>query len=485
MNREQVKKLFDAITEIRDELIEQGQETDLKTPRFKWRIWGAAAACLMAVAGLGLGLWHSRLLPGGCTGAPFESYAGPVFPLTLAEPRDSVTAKRHLVYDLAQTPDDIQLHFRGAHVRDNYILSNNSDQEQHLTALYPFAGNFDELDKLMPHISVDGAAVQPALRHGSSGAFAGAQEMEAGWESYKTLLGDGTYLQGAFTPYPRLDQKVTVYEFSDFNAPLEKYPAATQAISFNIDQKRTVILHFGLNGIEWGDHGFRRYSYFVPPDESMLPETKMLIVIGDDIDEYALQGYKNGACEKGNKLEGVQVSVTRYETVLSDIVDHLVAEFFTYYREGAGLPAGISHEIFCGAMAQLLCECGLLSGSATGCFGDGCLEDIIVQTNVMTRLFYLEFSAVIPPGESISVVADLRKMASHDYPRAGSKNLGVQGYDLVTRLGSNLRFDQIAAEITSNGDIIILEQNFNFDLPGSVNRVTLDPACEHYYLVVQ
>lgn len=490
MSLDRKKKLFDAITDIRDDLIEQAQETATKPPRPRWQLWGVAAACCMLVAGLAFGIWRSLPLPGGiggCSGGP-SYYAGPVFPLTLTETTPSISAKRHLTYEFAQPPGDNRLHFWGAHVQDSYILSNRSEQEQQVTALYPFVGNFDELDMLTPDIRVNGAPVRPTLHFGSTGSFTeGTDDVNysllepGGWEDFKTLLEDGTYQKNTFAPAPRLDQRVTVYEFSNSRAPLEEYPAATQAISFTIDPSRTVILLFGINGGEFGDDGFRRYSYFVPGDGAMLPEAKMLIVMGEDIGEYTLQGYKNGACEKGNELENVHAAITRYESVLSNIVDRLVAEIFTCYRDGAGLPAGVSHEMYCDAVAQQLHQNGTLTGSPDGRYM-GELDSIITDTNVLRRLFYLEFTLVIPPGEDISVEAGLRKNPSYEFPHKGSKRPGVQGYDLVTRLGSNLHFEQLTAEIAEHEGMEILEQNFGFDLPDGISRVELDPEREHYYL---
>ena len=110
------------------------------------------------------------------------------------------------------------------------------------------------------------------------------------------------------------------------------------------------------------------------------------------------------------------------------------------------------------------------------------LDGIIANRNVLRRLFYLEFFLLIPPGEDISVVADLRKKPSHEFPHMGSRTLGVQGYDLVTHLGSNLHFEQLTAEIAEHEEMEILEHNFGFDLPGGISRVELDPEGEHYYL---
>jgi len=105
--------------------------------------------------------------------------------------------------------------------------------------------------------------------------------------------------------------------------------------------------------------------------------------------------------------------------------------------------------------------------------------------NVLGRVFYLEFPVTIPAGGSTSVTADLQKSSSFDFACSGSENVGVQGYGMVTRLGSNLSFEEQTAEVTNTKCIEIVRQNFGFDLPGNVTSVTLDPAMEHYYLEIR
>ncbi len=63
---------------------------------------------------------------------------------------------------------------------------------------------------------------------------------------------------------PILSQEVAVYSFTNFKAPLEGFDAATQAISLTIDPEKTTILLYGFNGCEYGEEGWRRFSYFVP-----------------------------------------------------------------------------------------------------------------------------------------------------------------------------------------------------------------------------
>ncbi len=506
MSREQEKKLFDAITGIRDDLIEQAQDTKPKAARPKWKTWGVIAACAVLVAGLGGAMVWRNLSPivenagsGGSGHADgstvFMSYAGPVFPLTLMEAQDAVTASRHISYDFSLASED-SFYERGTQVRDSYVLSNNSEQERTVTVLYPFTGKFSELEQQQPAITVGGEEVRTVLRAGSySGSFTGVYGADDpdgsanlrqinSWEGYKGLLEDGSYQRNALSPFPPLNQKVTVYEFSDFKAPLDQYQAATQAVSFSIDRSKTTILQYGFEGTEWGDNGYLRYSYFVPDGVSMRSESKLLIVIGEDIGDYALQGYKNGGCEKGNELEGVSATVTRYEAVLSDVVDRLVTDYFSQYGDG-GIPAGVSREMFVGAVAQLLYQYGTFSDAVADRYQAGRLFDVISETNVLGRVLYLEFPVTIPVGESVIVTADLHKSPSFDFACSGSENMGLQGYDMVTRLGSNLHFEALTAEVMNTEYIEIVRQNFGFDLPGGVVTVTLDPAAEHYYLEIR
>ena len=61
----------------------------------------------------------------------------------------------------------------------------------------------------------------------------------------------------------------------------------------------------------------------------------------------------------------------------------------------------------------------------------------------------------------------------------------MYGYDLVTKLGSNLVCTEQTATLEDRGLIQIVRQNFGFDLKNGVNTVPLDPDTEHYYLEVR
>ena len=78
----------------------------------------------------------------------------------------------------------------------------------------------------------------------------------------------------------------------------------------------------------------------------------------------------------------------------------------------------------------------------------------------------------------------MTKEPSYDFYCAHTENQGVCGYDLVTKLGSNLACTAQTATLEDRGQIEIVRQNFGFDLENGIKTVALDPDQEHYYLEV-
>lgn len=497
------KKIFDALTEVRDQYVEEARTTSLKKKQaFTRKRWTIAAASLFVMLGIAAMTIRNGFPFGGNAGSGgaghtegsiFMSYAGPVFPLTLKASDDDIIAERNISYDFSLATEE-SLRVWGASVKDSYILSNSSTSDKKIMAVYPFAGSFMELGEQLPVVSVDKHQVLPELYAGGySGGFTGVYGSDNpdgsenilqldSWEGYKSLMEDGNYQNNAFSPYPELSQQVTVYTFTGFQAP-EEYDAATQAISFTIDPDKTMIMQYGFNGGEYREDGFRRFSYFVPRPEQRHRSTKLLIVIGDDITDYNLEGYKNGACEAGNVLEGVSATVTRSVQDLSQVMRQLIGDFFEQY-DSEYVPV-VSKDMFLGAVTEFFYQYGLLSESVRDRYQYGMVEDIISETNTLDRVFYLEFPITVPAGGSITITADMHKEPSYDFYCSGSDNKGIQGYDMVTRLGSNLLFARLTAELISTERIEIVRQNFGFDLSQGVTRVELSPGLEHYYLEIR
>lgn len=493
------KNILEALSDIRDEYIEEARTTKLKKHTNSWRRMAAIAACaILVIAISGIFIIENFYPFGGSSGGfghdegtGFMSYAGPVFPLTLSEPDNAITASRSLQYDFS-LPHADSIRVWGADVTDSYILANSSAEEKRIKAIYPFAGSFSELYKQMPVIYVDGHALLPTLYAGGYAIALDDNDKAAhlklkmfkssSWEDYKNLLKDGQYQKNALAPYPDLSQKVTVYTFSDFKAP-EGYTAATQAICFTIDPDKTSILKYGFNGGEFGENGFRRYSYFVPnAREKGILSKKMLIVIGDDITEYSLQGYKTGDCSKGNELEGVSCTVERSERILSELISEIVDDYFTHsdYNDDPAIP----RQMVAGVLSDFM-QTVVLTGSEKLKYPSEMIEDYILEVLHRQRVFYLVFEAAIPASESIHIKAEMYKEPSYDYTCSDKGSKGIQGYEMVTRLGSNLHFDSITAEIASFEFIKIVRQNFGFDKASGISKVTLDPNVEHYYLEIR
>ena len=516
--------LFRVLGLVDDDLIEEAA-SPAAGRRDAFRKWAAAAACLAVLCAVGAG-WlitggfrgmgssapgesgsgiASNTEPASAEGTTFMSYAGPVFPLTLAEETSALTAERKTTWDFAPgTYHDGTPRQWGVSVTDSYTLVNITDSDQTVTALYPFAGSFRELER--PTVTVDGEESDGALCVGSyAGSFQGVWQSDGqggyvlddttlnlshpdSWTDYKALLENGRYLDAALGDGPVLDIPVTVYEFTDFQAP-EGYDAATQAIEFTIDREKTAVYSYGFNGGAWDpDTGWQQRSYFVPNGQRREKELKLLVVLGEDIEEYTLAGYENGGCEK--KLEGVGCTVTRRETTLDEVLDLLCREYLeTYagwqYGMEDGAVSAVPFALFRRAVGELMVQYGPVSEAAVDRYADGRLDDIISEAMSQDRVLYLAVPVTVPAGDGVDITFKLWKEPSFDYGCSGSENVGLQGYDFVTRLGSDLTFTEQRAALANTESIQIQRQNFGFDPDKGITEVALDLETEHYYLEIR
>lgn len=550
MSGEQLFRIFGLVD---DDLIEEAApgfqaNTAVRRP---WRRVLAAAACLAVIWGASF-VWRSGVFIGGLgstmagdgaapgvssdsgeaanngaasgsdpgdavqdneplsvEGAAFMSYAGPVFPLTTVETDTGLAAERTLTWDFTTGAyQDGSPRQWGAAVTDGYTLSNPTDEDVTVTALYPFAGSFLDLAEQRPTVTINGMEIETTLYAGAyAGGFQGVWESNGedgyqldgttlnlespdSWTDYKALLENGSYLSQALGDAPVLDSPVTVYEFSDFQAPHAQYRAATQAIEFTIDQEKTTVLTYGFNGGSWDcDTGWRQYDYFVPDGVHHNTDLKLLMVLGEDIGAYTLTGYENGGCER--EIDGVSCTVTRRETTLDAALDELCRY---YYNDYAGWQYGmedsaveaVPYPLFRRTVAELLVQYGVLSGDAmVDRYADGRLDDMVSEAMGHDRVLYLAVPATVPARGSVDITFKLWKGPSFDYGCSGSENVGLQGYDMVTKLGSTLDFTAQTAALANTGNIEIIRQNLGFDLENGVAEVSLDLAQEHYYLEIR
>ena len=512
------ERLFEALCEIDEQKIDEAAPEE-RASRFQWRKWGAVAAALALVVGIG-----SYLLPriggnassgnpssagaGGGAGVNeasiFMSYAGPVFPLTLREADASITAGREITLDFTQWmipgENGYSGHAADILVTDAYTLTNISEEEKTAAVLYPFSSALYRLAKCMPTLTADGAKLDATLHAGGySGGFQGVDggageqllnlDQVNSWEAYKALLSDGRYQAAALDGYPDLSKvPVTVYRFYDYYGPEpdEKagYPNPSIRAAFELDYDKTTVLSYGFHAATYDrEKGIMIQGFSIPrPSYPRYGDPYYLIVIGDDIRNLTTGAYVTGGTDADTKKQdGAGVSVERYT---SDLETALRAAAELMYAGSERLQgSGADFVLYFGLLKEFVSSYGVLSKEPVERYHTGWLEELDVD--YVDRVFYLEAELTIPAGESVQLAAEMTKMGSYDFYCAYTENRGVYGYDMVTELGSNLICTEQAAVLKERGQIEIVRQNFGFDPNSGVNRVTLDSRREHYYLEVK
>lgn len=484
------ERLFLAIGGVPEELVEEAMDPRAaRRPRPSPLRWAAMAAALVVVAGVSL----YSLLPrmGGANGggigishgtaeAPesitFMSYAGPALPLTVVDGPQGLPAQREVTWDFGFTVDADKHSLYRAEVTDTTVITNDRGEDLTITVGYPVTASLKEDEELLPTLTVNGQALETELLWGDTGR-GGLWEnprLES-WENYKVVLEDGSYLAEAQKEAPALEQTVTVWELVDSTAPAvdTSRMAPTLAIRFQIDEKKTQVFTLGFNGASFGENGERQYDYFVPK-QGERGSRRLLVFLGEVPAEYTMAGYENGACEK--PLEGVSARMTAFTTTLGTLLDQLVEEDLTQWREGVSDRLEETRAAVRRLVARIL-----LPMEETW-YDYYTLEDVLAYTAVGTRVVWTTAEVTIPAGGETTVTIRYQKKPSYDFACGGTEQQELRGWDLGTRLGSNLDFRKITARLENAGRLVLERQNFGFDLPGGITQVELDPETEYCYM---
>lgn len=512
------EKLYDAITNIDDKIIEEAQA--INTPvRKSWRRWTAAAAAAVILVGAGifsvLNIVNNDMTndpssaPGSYytghnEGSVFMSYAGPVLPLTLTAKDDSIVSDRNITFDFSSLGNkNYERDIWNIDVTDSYTITNTSSSDKTVTIAYPFVASFVDVNAY-PTLTIDGISASQKLYAGSySGGFRGAGDENStslnlanitSWEGYKSVLEDGTYLSNALSGQVDLNEKVTVYELTDITDGGSDAVNPTLCMSFNIDPEETTVLTYGFNGGRFNTETGLSSRHFSIPKSGRRDygAPRYLIVVGDDIDSYSLQGYKDGGCEPGSEISGAGANVQKYESTLGEIL-HIIAKshyddiYDSEYDGDANrhINPAVNFEMYYNEVCSFFSKHGLLGEDPKERYEFGMLEDIIHETVVHERVMYLTSEVTIPAGESIDISLKMQKEPSFDFDCGGSENAGILGYDMMTTLGSTLKFAQQTADITNTDNIEIIRQNFGFDIDSGITHVVLDIKQDHYYIEIR
>ena len=195
MNTEKALILFDALTGVREDYIEEALPPDRTRRRLGIRQIVPMAALLCLVVGLGWFLTHAGGNSAGPSrknrgpGASYASSAGPVLPLTAAEGGEGLTVRRETVFDLSPLLSD-PANTKYVRVQDGYTLENTGTEDETLTLLYPFTASLFSDGALLPEITVEGAPLEAELRPGTETDGAGRVLSPRTWDEYYALTLD-------------------------------------------------------------------------------------------------------------------------------------------------------------------------------------------------------------------------------------------------------------------------------------------------------
>lgn len=429
----------------------------------------------------------------------FLSYAGPILPLTLAEEHEQVTATRELTLDFSPFETDKNQ----ACLTDRYVLTNTSDEDVRLTALWPFVSDLRDAGSTGLTLSVDGRQTGTALYAGDYvGGFSPVQfdaehederwnlKYPLSWTEFDALLKDGSYQDAALRDAAPLEQAVTVYWFRDTTAPADAQ-AATVAATFALDQTQSQIFTYGVNGYGYDpDSGDVTYSYFartyIASEKNAL---HALIVLGEDIGEITLGGYENGACEAGGELDGVSATLVREEMQLGKLIELLCTD---YLKKHDSLIYGENENANQQAMA-LLPECavnllrtyGPLADEPAERYREGRLDDIISEAYSMERVCYAAFDLTIPAGESVTVELRAEKHASFNFYMGDDIDTDTYGFELLTDAGTQLALTQQTVKLLLGNAVSVSDTNFDLMTDAMPLTSALTASYDEYYIEVR
>ncbi len=472
--------ISNALELLDDSILEEARRLCRRGARRRRIGIAAVAACLCMVTAATAAVKNigGNMSPGGDSsghgGSVFMSYAGPAFPLTALGECGGIAAARVIELDFSAGGQN------GCVIRDGYTLANTTGEDVTVTLVYPYTGSLRAAKR--PAVSIDGESVAAELSAGSPCAEIGGEreylDRLSSWEDYRALLEDGGYAREAFGGVPAPERRVVVYELSGVTSG-GGGEAPTLSFEFTIDYAKSSVLTYGFDGGSRDEEaGTGARSFFIPQEEQQDSAAPHYIaVLGGDIGEYRVQGYRDGGCERGGEIEAGAV-VERYESTLGELLRRAARDHYeACERGGSFLAAGVPYELY---ENEVLRFAGRFGADYDGV---GALEDTINAVANRGRVLYETIKTTVPANGETTVTIELEKRGSFDYSGAGGKNAGVMGYDAVTALGTTLNITGQRARLSGAESIEIIRQNFGFDPERGVTEVMLDG--EHYYLEVR
>ena len=406
-------------------------------------------------------------------------YVGPVMPMTVNGDSEALTAERAVKYDFSSydgSSDIVRVH---TDVTDSYTLTNTSDSDLAVELAYPFMASLTNHDVLLPSITVDDEPVATELM---IGADLQKDTLVNSGKDLTTVLQDGSYQADTFDGHASFGEYITVYRVwnQEYDGPVGG--EITGELEFHASGKNTRMILYGAKGFSHKQAG-DAYGVIFDYVDGYKPAEAFVILIGDDIDGYTLQGYSTPNCEGGTEVDGYSAFVMRW----NDRLDTFAAEWIDWEDIWAGynygrtkcIGATLPEEELTALLGDLLVSNELITLDAQEAVV--LLDDVISSMLYAQRMMYTTCTVQIPAGQSVEVSAQFVKYASF----IGGGDMEHHEYDLMTNLASNLDFTEQTASVVHTEYAEIVDNNFGFDLKQGITEVTLDPNVEHYWMQVQ
>ncbi len=436
---------------------------------------GPSAGTILCILTILAGWWGFTMMVnvnGGGSGAYSGQYQGPILPMTSISGGEVLEVQRHVDFDFApyREPVEHPLSSNSVLVRDRYLLHNPTEQAVKAILAYPFEGQFIDDRDLIPTLTLDGKPLEAELYP----AVDPREDIFAakGFEPYQRLMTENDYLAQALET-PKLENTpVKVYHFTDISYHGDSLEGDVfLTMDFHLTEGATawVYRYNVMHMEEW------QYSLWFQ-DTLDDQDLAWLVVMNGDVENLTFGGNMGHNVTETSGTEDVTCEYEVFDSTFLEMV-HLFAQKYDHWEENPSYPNSglVTTEILYRGAAALMAAQDRSSNRVYY------MEDLFYQTVVNIRLMYWVFILDIPAGESVEVTAAYRQEASVDLSGAKKPR---EGYELATRLGSDLNFTALSASI-HNGELVeILRQNFGFNLRKNITQVKLDLDTEKYYLEV-
>lgn len=415
------------------------------------------------------------LMPGGSGSGNYDSYAGPVLPMTALSGAEGLEVSRNVDFDFSSYKQGREnlLETGSAVITDTYELTNTTSEPVAVKLAYGFEGQFTDPEDQFPRITLDG---QQVLTEIIASVDADGDLYRAGsWKAYRDVLIQQEPLSAALTPAKVPEVPVTVIRLSGFRYSLpetaKSVPVGSEPIfvgaEFAIPEgTRVWTNHYDMTRQEDGLwQVYARWEVELYFEGTVPEEIRPVANIGYNVTE-------NSVLEVQDRKE------ERFSSTLGACLK-TAAEGYDFWAENEGYPnpGVLSPEQLLQGACKLLAQPDYRFSSGEIRAISGLYYDVVSDVRMLYRIFEVE----IPAGGTVTVEAVFTQEPSYDF--AGPKQYR-EGYDLVPTFGSSLSFVEQRASLSGWEYITIRKQNFGFDLRKGITEVGLDMQVERYYLDV-